>query len=400
MVPQTRMKRKQSPTLPPTVSVSKRARHDIYFVLCGDSSVNDNKYAFAGCPETYENAIGIAVETLGRYMSNPSPETIVLRVSHETKSGQMVWADIRPQDWQTVSQLCQEIGVFRVERLRDLRQVVGSASKREISDGLGNTVPAIDVDTTADSQPEAPVVRMFMMNGPISRRALIPVPKTYEAAQVAVFNQFKQYLPAGTPPAHLSLRPATSENSEDCAEVSSENWKIIFPLSKLIVILNEGGPEGLGRLFAIQARYPSCNGIQWRPICLHPMPLAGLEKTDLIQQPSTYQHAVASILTIIDNNPIRKQTLLKELYKTKDQDMKHALDKPFQLAEPLKIKFYTFSGPTVKNLVNRDPMCGNWFDLNATDEAFKIPENAYDNQSEWKKYMPPAGHVIGYSFSA
>ncbi|TFK21914.1 hypothetical protein FA15DRAFT_559539, partial [Coprinopsis marcescibilis] len=94
-------------------------------VLPASGPDEEDRYAFTRCPETYEDAVKAAVDTLGPYMVNATTDNVVLRVSHEVKGKKHIWAEIRRQDWDVICQEQREIGPENWRVLSPLYRAVG-----------------------------------------------------------------------------------------------------------------------------------------------------------------------------------------------------------------------------------------------------------------------------------
>lgn len=54
-----------------------------------------------------------AIKTLGRYMTDPRPDNVILRCSTKSRKDEWVWADIPPESWKIILELTRtEVGIF------------------------------------------------------------------------------------------------------------------------------------------------------------------------------------------------------------------------------------------------------------------------------------------------
>ncbi|KAJ6622818.1 hypothetical protein B0H10DRAFT_1944412 [Mycena sp. CBHHK59/15] len=73
----------------------------------------ETRYAAVPFPASYQAAVIVALKILGKYMTDPREEKVILRSSTKNRKKEWVWADIDPDNWLFMVQLHgAEVGVF------------------------------------------------------------------------------------------------------------------------------------------------------------------------------------------------------------------------------------------------------------------------------------------------
>ncbi|KAJ7173069.1 hypothetical protein C8R43DRAFT_978379 [Mycena crocata] len=83
------------------------------FAYLSPASGEGTRYAVVPFPKSYADAIKTALAVLGRHMTDPRDDNIILKYSAKNREGDWIWADIEPGSWSLVVQpFGEEVGVF------------------------------------------------------------------------------------------------------------------------------------------------------------------------------------------------------------------------------------------------------------------------------------------------
>ncbi|KAF8623636.1 hypothetical protein AX17_007336 [Amanita inopinata Kibby_2008] len=152
------------------------------------------RYAVVPFPATYQDAKVLAIETLGDYMSESTPDDIILRRSAKNREGTWIWADLRPDDWKIVMEdSAEEVGVFSRDQRDTVSEYVSEYEfvRGEVSVTYGQT----NGHTTTWSY--------------VGLTACIDRPKSYQEAVAFIKNMLLR-----TPMSISDLRDVNLDNKE------------------------------------------------------------------------------------------------------------------------------------------------------------------------------------------
>ncbi|TFK19319.1 hypothetical protein FA15DRAFT_760122 [Coprinopsis marcescibilis] len=354
----------------------------LQLVLPASAPNLEDRYALASAASTYEDAVGIALEILGRYMANPSRDNVILRVPKTINNGKKIWNDIRPADWEVVIRAHDQLGVFQVE---SPPPVVLQAS--------------VEPGPPESAAPVFPIMKFVLGQEPRQIKAWIPTPYTLKEARLAAFEHFKEDLPEDTFADQLRLWPSKTEKYDDCARVLPKNWARVFPLCQTIFVVPETFQTG--KVWLTRATFPKVEGTTWTSVLLSDH-VGGGKRSWCIERPETYQAAVCSIEATVDADTSFKASLLALIADEMKLETTQAelMKKPFKASSHrgCKVDFYVFSGPTITRFLKRDVGSSETFNVMHTDTWTEIPRSAQENKSQWQRFVPPAGHIFGYAF--
>ncbi|TFK28985.1 hypothetical protein FA15DRAFT_664634 [Coprinopsis marcescibilis] len=219
---------------------------------------------------------------------------------------------------------------------------------------------------------------MFILDGTLNeKKALIPIPQSYQEAQKAVFALFQPYLPQSIQPSKISLRPSLTGNLEDCAEIEAKYWRLAFPLCKMVGVFPDVFLCGVLWVTVWQ-------DLGWS--CVKAKDDEGRREMLYIARPSTYKAAVNSLLGAIERLDV---PLPAEFWEWTGP----------QMPSNQKVICYKFCGPSARRFETRAPGSTEEFDVMATDSWSQIPESAYTDEEAWRRLCPLPGEIIGFKFT-
>ncbi|KAJ7628724.1 hypothetical protein FB45DRAFT_919106 [Roridomyces roridus] len=77
-------------------------------------SPTETHYAVISFPQSYQEAVDIAVKVLGKYMEFPVQAcNVVLRRSAKNREGDWIWADLEPSQWSSLVRPEDEVRLIR-----------------------------------------------------------------------------------------------------------------------------------------------------------------------------------------------------------------------------------------------------------------------------------------------
>ncbi|KIK51980.1 hypothetical protein GYMLUDRAFT_64504 [Collybiopsis luxurians FD-317 M1] len=102
--------------IPSLSHVPSKAKEILTFVRPATEKDEKDRHALVALPRTYNEAVAAAIQTLGRYMGDATPENVILRCHIQDSEKKWIWADIHPENWQLIVSSGDNVGVF--ERLK------------------------------------------------------------------------------------------------------------------------------------------------------------------------------------------------------------------------------------------------------------------------------------------
>ncbi|TFK28987.1 hypothetical protein FA15DRAFT_456021 [Coprinopsis marcescibilis] len=216
------------------------------------------------------------------------------------------------------------------------------------------------------------------------RKALIPVPNSYQEAQQAAFQLFKPYLSQGNQASKISLRPSLTGKMEDCAEIEAKYWKLAFPLCKTVGVFQDVFLNGMLWITLWE-------GSGWTRI--KPNDDKGERLQTPMPRPTTYQEAWKLLEIAVEKTPSWKGMLIDAAEERGDLTN---WEDPYDIPVDISVTCYVFSGPTSSRFATRAPGSTEDFDITATDSWSQIPRSAHTDGEQWRRHLPLPGQILGF----
>ncbi|TFK28986.1 hypothetical protein FA15DRAFT_753052 [Coprinopsis marcescibilis] len=225
----------------------------------------------------------------------------------------------------------------------------------------------------------------ILCDAPNERKALIPVPLSYQEAQQAAFTVLKPYMPSVERASEISLRPSLTGKMEDCGEIEAKYWKLAFPLCKVVGVFRGVFLDGL-----LWVTLWESSG--WTRIRTNSHRASA---TPLMERPSTYKEALKSLENVIERNTWWKQDRLQAEDRLSYGLYSHG---PYGIPSSQSVICYSFFGPTTSRFSTRDPTSTEEFNLMDNDSWTRLPESAHTDDEQWRRLVPLSGQIIGFKF--